>query len=147
MRLQKLIFAVEGVRRQGSGTSKNKELRIWFIAGLFVFRLFAGPSVRARIKYLALSCGTFSSRSSLTISPSRPLFIAPSPSRPLFFFVLHPSSFRIHHFLLFPMPHAPCPVLHTPGFSPSSSPFITPILPYAQTPKRPYSQTPHTYIS
>jgi hypothetical protein len=45
IRLQKIIFAVAGVRRQGAGVSKNKEFWIWFIAELFMSRLFAAPSV------------------------------------------------------------------------------------------------------
>ncbi len=44
MRLQKVLFAVAGVRRQGSGVSKNKDLGVRFIAELLMIRLFADVS-------------------------------------------------------------------------------------------------------
>ena len=43
-RLQKGLFVVAGVRRQGPGVSQNKDLWIRFIAELFISRLFAGRS-------------------------------------------------------------------------------------------------------
>ncbi len=44
MRLQKLFFAVAGVRGQEPGVSKNRELWRWLIGELSWFRLFAVTS-------------------------------------------------------------------------------------------------------
>ncbi len=44
MRLQKVLFTVAGVRRQGSGVSKSNDLCRCFVGELLLFRLFAGTS-------------------------------------------------------------------------------------------------------
>jgi len=55
-RLQKVLFAVAGVRRQVTEISKNKWLQNWFVPEFFIPRLFAGASMNINVLWNRYVC-------------------------------------------------------------------------------------------